>query len=237
MNGQTLTKERNYFLTGCLALVLVGSVSRLLLLQSTPPDAAQDVQNAGAGLTLLAKLVFVYLVFRLSRFLRQPVWLTIAYCVLTPFSLLYLIPFVGLLVGIRNARRALVSAAPSAAGQRPAGPVAQSQRPREAPDAIAFCMRCGTKCPETAAYCSKCGAALFTQLKSATTEQVYRPQPEAVTSPPPAIAPDDDWRESSEWASRISVAEKWLTRGGMPWLWAMLALVVVSNVIQTSCMP
>jgi hypothetical protein len=51
----------------------------------------------------------VYLVFRLSRFLSQPLWLTVIYCALAPFAVLYLIPLIGLLVGVGNARRSLTS--------------------------------------------------------------------------------------------------------------------------------
>ena len=113
MTDQALTRERNFFLAGFLALVGVGVVFRLAAL-STPPDALQGVHDLGVVLSLVAKGVFVYLVFRLSRFLSHPVWLTIVYCVLTPFSLLYLIPFIGLLVGVKNARR-LPPSAPSGA--------------------------------------------------------------------------------------------------------------------------
>ncbi len=124
MTDQALAKERNFFLAGFLVLVGVGVVFRLLAL-STPPPADEGLQGLGAILTLVAKAVFVYLVFRLSRFLRQPVWLTIVYCVLTPFSLLYLIPFVGLLLGVKNARRAVVASAASGANRR-----AQEEAPR-----------------------------------------------------------------------------------------------------------
>jgi hypothetical protein len=106
LTNQALTREQNFFLAGFFALVGIGVGFRLAA-SSTPPDALEGVQNLGAVLSFVAKGVFVYLVFRLSRFLRQPVWLTIVYCVLTPFSLLYLIPFIGLLMGVRNARRAL----------------------------------------------------------------------------------------------------------------------------------
>jgi len=44
------------------------------------------------------KLTFIYLVFRLSRTLRQSPWLTLLYCLLAPFSVFFLIPLVGLLM-------------------------------------------------------------------------------------------------------------------------------------------
>lgn len=114
MTDEVLTRERNFFLAGFFTLAGIGVIFRLVAL-STPPDAVEGVQGLGAVLTLVAKAVFVYLVFRLSRFLRQPVWLTIVYCVRTPFSLLYLIPFIGLLIGVKKARRALASSTASGA--------------------------------------------------------------------------------------------------------------------------
>ena len=125
MTDQALTTERNFFLAGFFALAGIGVVFRFVAL-STPPVALEDVQSLGVALSLVAKGVFIYLVFRLSRFLRQPVWLTIVYCVLTPFSLLYLVPFIGLLVGIKNARRALSPSAPGGS----AGPYAQGGSPQ-----------------------------------------------------------------------------------------------------------
>jgi hypothetical protein len=113
LTDQTLSKERNYFLAGFFIQVGIGVVFRLCAL-SAPPESVEGVQGLGAVLTVVAKAVFVYLVLRLSRFLRQPVWLTILYCVLAPFSLLYLIPFIGLLAGVKNARRVVVSGASGA---------------------------------------------------------------------------------------------------------------------------
>ena len=110
MTDQALTKERNFFLVGFIVLAGVGVVFRLIAL-STPPASLEVVQTLGVTLTLVAKAIFIYLVFRLSRFLRQNVWLTIVYCVLAPFTLLYLIPFIGLLVGVKNARRKVASSA------------------------------------------------------------------------------------------------------------------------------
>ena len=108
LSNETLTKERNFFLTGFLILVLIGVFFRLNSL-SVSPDALETYQGIGAIGTLGAKAILVYLVFRLSRFLRQPVWLTVLYCILAPFPLLYLIPLVGLLIGVKNTRRELAS--------------------------------------------------------------------------------------------------------------------------------
>jgi hypothetical protein len=120
LTDQALRKERVSFLVGFFAIVGIGVVFELVAM-ATPPDLLEGVQSLGAVLSLVARAVFVYLVFRLSRFLRQPVWLTVVYCVLAPFSLLYLVPFVGLLVALRNARPALLPSVPSGG----AGPGAQ----------------------------------------------------------------------------------------------------------------
>lgn len=112
MTNEALTKERNFFLIGFFVLLGIGIVFRLLPL-AAPPGSLQEIRTLGMILTLFAKGFFIYLVFRLSRFLSHPVWLTVIYCVLTPFSLLYLIPFVGVLIGVKNARKALASGRPN----------------------------------------------------------------------------------------------------------------------------
>jgi len=108
LSNEIITKERNIYLVGFLLLVVIGVFFKLLALGGSP-DAIENIQGIGAIGTLVGKGIFVYLAFRLSRFLRQPVWLTALYCILTPFALLYLIPFVGLLIGVKKARRTLVS--------------------------------------------------------------------------------------------------------------------------------
>lgn len=47
--------------------------------------------------TIFAKIVFVTFVFRTSRALNQNFWLTLFYCALAPFSVLYIIPFISLI--------------------------------------------------------------------------------------------------------------------------------------------
>lgn len=99
MPNGALTRERNIFVFGFIALIVIAQVGGWTLSNSGDRTAA-------AATGLLAKGAFVYLVFRLSRFLRQPLWLTLLYCALTPFSIMYLIPFVGLLLAVREARKA-----------------------------------------------------------------------------------------------------------------------------------
>ena len=62
-----------------------------------------EPQVVAAAFTLAGKAMWIYFVWRLSRFLEQPVWLTVVYCLLTPFSVLYVIPFGGLALALRNA--------------------------------------------------------------------------------------------------------------------------------------
>ena len=111
ITSQTLTKARNSFLACFLILVVTGQSFRLFLEIAFYLGILEEGQewliSVAAGGTLGSKAVFIYLVFALSRFLGQPLWLTIFYCILTPFSVLYLIPFIGLLFGIRAKRRSL----------------------------------------------------------------------------------------------------------------------------------
>jgi hypothetical protein len=111
MTDQSLTKERNYFLAGFFALVGSAIVIRLWAAQASDYEIRQCADALPLA-QLAAKALFVYLVFRMSRFLRHPAWLTVVYCILTPFSVLYLIPFIGLLIGVVNARSRLRSGAP-----------------------------------------------------------------------------------------------------------------------------
>lgn len=107
MTDQSLTKERNVFLLGFLLLTIVGQLVGWV-------STSVGERWTAVLVTLLAKAALTYLVFRLSRFLKQRWWQTGLYCVLSPFSILYLVPFVGLLVGVRHARRRLdVTSEPS----------------------------------------------------------------------------------------------------------------------------
>lgn len=106
VNGQdqitadSVRKERRIFIGGIIGTLLVGLSVGMVLIWLLPGNE----QAISGNLYLAGKLAWIYFVFRLSRFLQQPVWLTIIYCVLTPFSVLYLIPLVGLLVSLRKAR-------------------------------------------------------------------------------------------------------------------------------------
>ena len=80
--------------------------------ESATGDALGSVID-GATI-VVAKSALAYLVFRLSRFLQQPVWLTLLYCLCAPFPILYLVPVIGLLVAVRTARKAIAPVSPSA---------------------------------------------------------------------------------------------------------------------------
>ena len=110
ITNETLTEERQLFVYGFIVLVLIGIVLNNVDLSMFSIDTQEEIDKAVmffAGATILGKIIFIYLVFRLSRFLKHPVWLTSIYCILTPFPLLYLIPFIGVLVSVRNKRKLL----------------------------------------------------------------------------------------------------------------------------------
>jgi hypothetical protein len=105
MNYEALLRERRLFLVGCAVLVAPAVAFRLfVVLGAIDPAATANFANVAS---LITKMVFIYLVFRLSRFLQLPVWLIIIYCVLAPFSVLYLIPFAGLLIAAWRKGRAM----------------------------------------------------------------------------------------------------------------------------------
>ena len=104
LDPELINRERRLFLTGFAVLVGIGIVFRAV--GAFWPETSFDVfvQAASVG-TFLAKVFFMYLVYRLSRALRQPLWLTVVYCILSPFAVLYLIPFIALLLAANHAIR------------------------------------------------------------------------------------------------------------------------------------
>ena len=104
ITGRTLTAERNRLLGAFVVLLAVN-----LVLGSTFHYRVPWEKYAGYGGLLLvaAKLLYTYLVYRLSRVLRQPRWMTALYVALAPIAGFEFIPLVGLLVAVRVARGAL----------------------------------------------------------------------------------------------------------------------------------
>ena len=109
MTGTSLTRERNIFLGGLLGLAALTFIFNITVLSGVSVADPATLDGVAVAGTLISKAAAVYFVFRLSRFLRQRVWLTVVYCILTPFSIVYLIPFIGLLVGVGRARRDLAA--------------------------------------------------------------------------------------------------------------------------------
>jgi|SaaInlV_200m_DNA_2_1039689.scaffolds.fasta_scaffold32699_3 hypothetical protein len=110
ITNETLTEERQLFVYGFIVLVIIGIILNNVNLSLFSIDTQEEIDKAVmffVAAIALGKIIFIYLVFRLSRFLENPIWLTIIYCILTPFPLLYLIPFIGVLVGVRNKRKLL----------------------------------------------------------------------------------------------------------------------------------
>jgi hypothetical protein len=101
---EELTKERNIFL---FFFILLATFSALFmgLKMGGIIEITEDVQGFAVIMTLLSKGVFIYLVYRFSRFLKLSIGLTILYCLLAPFSVLYLIPFIGLLLKVKSVRK------------------------------------------------------------------------------------------------------------------------------------
>lgn len=96
--NKKLTHERNLFLTVFLLMVLFSIPFRLI-------EEGENLYDVSVALTFVAMGIFVYLVYRLSRAVENKTPKTVCFCVLSVFSLLYLIPFIGLLIDVRKKRR------------------------------------------------------------------------------------------------------------------------------------
>jgi hypothetical protein len=107
MDNQQLSDERNLFIAGLVIVVLISWLIRGAVAVSAA--SGEQEQNFAAGATLVGKACMIYFVYRLSTFLKNPSWVTLVYCVLTPFALLYLWPISALLWGVRKARKNIVA--------------------------------------------------------------------------------------------------------------------------------
>ncbi len=107
MTHEKLTKERNIFIVFfILAFVLSALFSHLRMQNILTIDEnfqASDFHGYIVILTFL-KLVFIYSVYRLSQFLKISKGLIVLYCVLSPISLLQIIPFTLLLLKVKHTR-------------------------------------------------------------------------------------------------------------------------------------
>jgi len=101
ITSRILTAERNRLL---IAFVLLLAVN--LALGTTFHYRIPWEKWGGYGALLLAaaKLVYAFSVYRTSKVLRQPAWMTALYVALAPLAGFELIPLVALLAGVRLAR-------------------------------------------------------------------------------------------------------------------------------------
>jgi hypothetical protein len=104
VTDKEITKERNIFLISFFISIFINVIFQILVSSDAELASSQPNEIAKWGI-LITKGVFIYLVYRLSRFLKKPVWLIALYCILTPFAVLYLIPVIGLLLDVRKARK------------------------------------------------------------------------------------------------------------------------------------
>lgn len=90
MTREELTKERNIFIGIFILVALFALLFRTLTVTGII-EFTKEVELFAEIMTLLSKVVFIYIVYRLSRFLKVSIGLTILYYVLAVFSVLYLL--------------------------------------------------------------------------------------------------------------------------------------------------
>lgn len=102
LTHKTLTAERNYLLIGFAVMfglnLWFGTAFHFGL-----PDW-QLLGGFAVFLAVIARVVYVYLVYHASRFLAQPIWFTFIYSVLAIFAGFEFIPLIGLLVSVARTR-------------------------------------------------------------------------------------------------------------------------------------
>ena len=105
LTHRALTVERNRFLIAFLIMFGINVVFRTAF-HFRLPDW-EVLGGFAVFFVVAARVVYVFLVYHLSRFLGQPLWLTLLYCVLAVFAGFELIPLIALLVGIRRTRETI----------------------------------------------------------------------------------------------------------------------------------
>ena len=110
MTHEKLRKERNIFIGFFILTFVLSAFFQHLRMQSIlkidENFQASDFHGYNVILTFL-KGVFIYLVYRLSRFLKISTGLTVLYCMLAPLSLLQFISFTFLLVKVKSMRKSI----------------------------------------------------------------------------------------------------------------------------------
>ena len=101
ITNKSLSKERDFFIKGFIAIVLYGFVLFYV-------DKSYPMSDTTFNIVMIAAQMFnIYLVFRLSRFLKHPVWLTAIFCLLIPIPILNWTANIGILVSVRIKRKQL----------------------------------------------------------------------------------------------------------------------------------
>ena len=104
VTASSLAREWTIFAEGLAILITTAALYRILHTQV----AWYETWAIGVLLTLVARILAVYLVFRFSRFLGHRLWLTLLYCAAAAVgAILVWIPLIALVIAYRNARRVL----------------------------------------------------------------------------------------------------------------------------------
>lgn len=159
MTDEALTRERNIFLWGTLGPLLAVAAVLGILSTTSSSQGQPDFMLAVLIAVPALKLAWLYLIFRLSRFLGQRPWMTGLYLVLGFVSGLSLIPFVALLVGVRKARSQApaLGGSPSSAVTVPAVPEAVLPAAQASDPEV--CAGCGAPLRADDRFCHSCGEA------------------------------------------------------------------------------
>jgi hypothetical protein len=95
IDPRKIIPERNTFLVGFFVCIIGGWAFVYFLLPQMSLDQI-GMTRVAEFLTFFLKVVYMYLVLRLSIFLKKRWWLTVIYVVCAPFSVLYLVPLIDL---------------------------------------------------------------------------------------------------------------------------------------------
>ena len=107
MKHEKLRRERNIFICFfILAFVLSTFFQHLRMQDIQKIDENFEASDFHGYIVILTFLkgVFIYIVYRLSRFLKISTGLTVLYCMFAPLSLLQFISFTFLLVKVKSTK-------------------------------------------------------------------------------------------------------------------------------------
>jgi hypothetical protein len=97
--------ERNVFISVFVVLVSTNIILSFGRYTGLLSPGFEMSNNAIVFITLTAKLVFAFFIYRLSSKLKLKIHITILFCILSLFAWLYLIPFIYLLYKAGKANR------------------------------------------------------------------------------------------------------------------------------------